>query len=138
MSWDTPVAPGDPSGPYVVDRQAIANYARQFVGSNLGTDSSLGWNPNYPHFGNDCTNFASQALFAGGWPMQDGNGDGVTAWYFHNSTDYALPWTLAEYLCVRPPFISSSWCVVLADSVRPNGGIGCVRSAIARSRSSPS
>lgn len=40
------------------DRNAAAAYARQWAKSN---------NPNYRTFPKDCTNFISQALFAGGW-----------------------------------------------------------------------
>ena len=42
------------------DREAAAAYARKWA---------TGTNPNYPRFDNDCTNFVSQVMLAGGWPM---------------------------------------------------------------------
>jgi hypothetical protein len=39
----------------------------------------------------DCTNFVSQALYFGGWPMTAGDGsDGVTAWYNTSDPDSIL------------------------------------------------
>ncbi|QHC56707.1 bulb-type lectin domain-containing protein [Rathayibacter tanaceti] len=35
----------------------------------------------YKNMPNDCANFVSQALFAGGWPMHSGNEDNENAWF---------------------------------------------------------
>lgn len=55
---------------------AAASYARTWA---LSTNSS------YPRNGNDCTNFASQAVLAGGWTMAGGScgdrTDDVAWWY---------------------------------------------------------
>lgn len=55
------------------DRQAAVSYARRWA---------RGINPAYPetHNGSDCTNFVSQALFAGGWTMV---GEG-TVWDYND------------------------------------------------------
>jgi hypothetical protein len=34
--------------------------------------SSVGYNPEFWDFSNDCTNFVSQAMWAGGWPTSSG------------------------------------------------------------------
>jgi len=75
-----------------IDRSAIVDYAVDHVGV-VNTDLHGGanpWNPDYVSFGNDCQNFVSQALYAGGWPTI---GDQFTYsptyasawWYVHNS-----------------------------------------------------
>jgi Domain of unknown function (DUF4157)/Putative amidase domain len=58
---------------------AAAAYARTWA---------LGTNPSYPRFDNDCTNFVSQSVEAGGWTMVGGScsdrkGDNV--WWYGNS-----------------------------------------------------
>jgi hypothetical protein len=50
---------------YTYDRRAAVAYARKYA---------LSPNPDYHKFDNDCTNFISQCLFEGGWPM-------ITGWY---------------------------------------------------------
>lgn len=61
----------------ILNHQAAANYARQYA---------LIYNPAYYRFNNDCTNFASQAMLAGGWQMVGfGAGFGRTNpdnWYY--------------------------------------------------------
>jgi hypothetical protein len=52
-----------------LNRQAIADYARRYC---------FNYNSAYRADGNDCTNFASQCLYAGGSPM-------ITGWYQSNS-----------------------------------------------------
>jgi hypothetical protein len=42
------------------NRQSVVKYARKWA---------LSTNPEYPRFENDCTSFASQSLYAGGWTM---------------------------------------------------------------------
>lgn len=70
---------------------AAATYARTWA---------TGTNPAYGRFGNDCTNFASQAMEAGGWTMLTGSGycadrtkDSV--WWFTpgGCTYTACPWS---------------------------------------------
>jgi len=65
-----------PLTPGFYDRQAAATYARRYASAP---------NPAFAQItGNDCTNFVSQALLAGGWPMIGGS-----AW---DSTDNGAWW----------------------------------------------
>ena len=69
---------------------AVVNYALNYAGSYLGTDSFIGWNPEYINEGNDCTNFVSQALHAGGWT----NSSAYNQWWYFDDDpgheDYPL------------------------------------------------
>lgn len=71
------------------DRDAAVTYARRWA---------LGRNPAYYDFeklGGDCTNFASQCIYAGARTM---NFTPVTGW-FYRSLDYrAAAWSGVEYL----------------------------------------
>lgn len=71
------------------DRTAAVAYARKWA---------LGRNPAYYNFeklGGDCTNFASQSIFAGAKIM---NYTPVMGWYYRSSYDRAPSWTGVEYL----------------------------------------
>lgn len=65
---------------------AAVAYADRWVGTNIGSTSHEGFNPNYPtNYGaNDCANYVSQCLFAGGIPQDDtwwaNSGDSSAAW----------------------------------------------------------
>jgi hypothetical protein len=97
---------------YDQNRASAIEYA--YLWSQQGSSKR---NPIYPDFGdNDCTNFVSQAMFAGGYP-KIGNGDGCkqestfTEWYVNANLDpsifctgdfreweWATPWSLsADY-----------------------------------------
>ena len=71
------------------DRSAAVTYARRWA---------LGRNPAYYDFqelGGDCTNFASQCIFAGAGVM---NYTPVTGWFYRSASDRAAAWTGVEYL----------------------------------------
>ena len=71
------------------DRDAAVAYARRWA---------LSRNPLYYDFediGGDCTNFASQCLFAGAGVM---NFTPVTGWYYVSANDRTVSWTGVEYL----------------------------------------
>jgi hypothetical protein len=54
-------------------------------------------NPHYLNFeelGGDCTNFISQCLLAGGYPMHGKKGNG---WYYHTAYDRGPAWTAVMY-----------------------------------------
>ena len=71
------------------DRQAAAAYAKKWA---------FGRNPKYYNFdrlGGDCTNFASQCIFAGAGEM---NYTPTFGWYYKDLNDRAPAWTGVEYL----------------------------------------
>ncbi len=73
----------------IYDRQAAVAYARKWA---------MGRNPAYYDFeniGGDCTNFASQCIFAGAGVM---NYTPVMGWYYRSAYDRAAAWSGVEYL----------------------------------------
>lgn len=71
------------------DRAAAVAYARKWA---------MARNPAYYDFeklGGDCTNFASQCLYAGARVM---NFTRDTGWYYRNVNDRAASWSGVEYL----------------------------------------
>ena len=71
------------------NRDAAVNYARKWA---------LGRNPAYYDFekiGGDCTNFASQCIYAGAQAM---NFTPVYGWYYRSSYDRTASWSGVEYL----------------------------------------
>ena len=71
------------------NRIATVDYARKWA---------LGRNPAYYNFqniGGDCTNFASQCIFAGAGVM---NYTPDTGWYYRSLYDRAAAWTGVEFL----------------------------------------
>ena len=71
------------------NRDAAVAYAREWA---------LTRNPEYYNFeniGGDCTNFASQCIFAGAQKM---NFTPVVGWYYRSSYDRTASWTGVEYL----------------------------------------
>lgn len=74
---------------YAYDRSAAAAYARKWA---------LGRNPDYYDFseiGGDCTNFASQCLFAGCGVMNFASPFG---WFYRSANNRTPSWTGVEYL----------------------------------------
>lgn len=71
------------------DRTAAVAYARRWA---------LGRNPAYYDFekiGGDCTNFASQSIYAGARVM---NFTPVMGWYYRSSSDRSASWSGVQYL----------------------------------------
>ena len=71
------------------DRTAAVAYAKRWA---------FGRNPkfyNFNNIGGDCTNFASQCIFAGSGVM---NFTPTFGWYYKNIDDRAPAWTGVEYL----------------------------------------
>lgn len=71
------------------DREAAVAYARQWAFAR---------NPRYYNFdsvGGDCTNFASQCLFAGAGVM---NYAPTVGWFYRSSSERTPSWTGVEYL----------------------------------------
>lgn len=70
-------------------REAALDYAKKWA---------MGRNPRYMDFenlGGDCTNFASQCIYAGSGVM---NYTPVMGWYYNNSSDRSPSWTGVQYL----------------------------------------
>lgn len=63
-----------------------ASYAKQYANS---------YNPDYPVFGEDCTNFVSQCVYDGGMPMLVGDTD--AHWYIYNVNERSPSWAGADY-----------------------------------------
>lgn len=71
------------------NRELATAYARKWA---------LGRNPAFYDFqklGGDCTNFASQCIYAGAGVM---NYTPVTGWYYRSASDRTPSWTSVEYL----------------------------------------
>ena len=71
------------------DREAAVAYARKWAMSR---------NPAYYDFediGGDCTNFASQCIYAGAGQM---NFTPVTGWFYESASNRSAAWTGVEYL----------------------------------------
>ena len=82
----------DPLG---LSRQEAVDYAHQYA-----TDDVNRRNPSYPSFGTNCANYVSQALHAGGIPMDDKN------WFMYTADDYhgPLSWLYSNWFgdtCVK-------------------------------------
>ena len=70
------------------DRGAVVHYAETWA---------AGRNPRFPNFdgmGGDCTNFASQCVFAGCGAM---NYDPVFGWYCSSLSDRSASWSSVEF-----------------------------------------
>jgi hypothetical protein len=93
-----PLGPQSMTGS-VVDRSAIVVYARQYVGDIINYTSSAGYNSYYRVFRrNDCQNFVSQALRAGGWGDDE---VGANTWYYDVEADGQTFWSLTWPLVGR-------------------------------------
>lgn len=68
------------------NRSAIVAYAKKYA---------LQRNPNYKSMPDDCTNFVSQSLVAGGWKQIYGAQDDERAWFGNNIFE-TLTWTKAQ------------------------------------------
>ena len=91
----------------VYNRQAAVNYANAYATKR---------NPNFPSVGNDCTNFVSQVISAGGYPQKGGSSSNDdTQWWLHKGL-LGFSW-------------SNSWALVLDNLVFlqnqwPGGSVG--------------
>jgi len=73
----------------IYNRENVVNYAKIWAYKR---------NPKYLNFdnlGGDCTNFASQCIYAGCNTM---NYTPITGWYYNTSSDRTASWTGVEYL----------------------------------------
>lgn len=97
----------------IYNREAAVAYARNWAMSR---------NPAYYNFekiGGDCTNFASQSIYAGAGIM---NYTPVTGWYYRSSYDRSAAWSSVEYLykfLVNNRGVGPYARVVSRDEVQP-------------------
>lgn len=95
------------------DRNAAVAYANKWA---------LGRNPAYYDFqklGGDCTNFASQCIYAGADVM---NYTPATGWYYNSADSRAAAWTGVEFLygfLVRNRSVGPYAHVVPSEEVQP-------------------
>lgn len=73
----------------VYNRKAATAYARRWA---LDRNSTY---YDFENIGGDCTNFASQCIFAGSSVM---NYTPTTGWYYRSINDRAASWSSVEYL----------------------------------------
>ena len=92
------------------DRAAAVRYAHIWA---------YGRNPRYYDYesiGGDCTNFASQCIYAGAGVMND---TPTFGWYYINANDKAPAWTGVEYLynflTRRTPSVAAVWRSLCAE-----------------------
>jgi hypothetical protein len=88
--------------PYVYyDRNAAAAYARRYA---------LNYNTSYKSFTNDCTNFISQALYAGGWTYtgSEFSRTSNTTWYY-GSLSQSYTWAGAHNHYLFHANMDRSW-----------------------------
>ncbi len=71
------------------NRQSAVNYARKWA---LSRNKAF---YDFENIGGDCTNFASQCIFAGARVM---NYTPNTGWYYRSASDRAAAWSGVEYL----------------------------------------
>jgi hypothetical protein len=76
------------------DRAKVVAYAIAHSGEN-----GHAYNSAYKNMkGSDCTNFVSQALEYGGWPMTPRyNGDPTREWWYEGSSDFTSSWSAAQH-----------------------------------------
>lgn len=73
--------------PFTYDRLEAVRYAERWWNS---------YNPQYPIFADDCTNYVSQCLHAGGAPMR-GYPNRSEGWWFRNN-NWSYSWSVAHSL----------------------------------------
>lgn len=85
--------------PYSLDYYKMAEYARYWSDTSSGNR----YNSSYKRFDNNCTNFLSQALFAGGWRQINGsygnrNDTGIWDYDLDYYWNPSYTWTASSYL----------------------------------------
>jgi len=75
----------DERNPFFYDRQKAVQYAETWWNS---------FNPKYRKFKDDCTNFISQCIYAGGFPMKY-TGKRNSGWWYKNG-NWSYSWSVAH------------------------------------------
>lgn len=84
--FSAPTAPSFATGLSSTGKQKVVDYALKYWDN---------YNPSYRSFTNDCTNFISQAMRAGGWAMDSGWYRSNSNWWY-NSANQTFSWAGAE------------------------------------------
>ena len=95
-----------------------------YAATSYALKYALSPNPNYIYFSNDCTNFVSQIMRAGGWKdtiTKQSTQD--TSWFYINRTSYAQTWSTAHGLRNR---LNNGYEKGAEKLTRSIGGIGGV------------
>jgi hypothetical protein len=89
------------SSPYV-NHSKLLQYVHAHAASDRFNEAE------YVTYDNDCTNFMSQALFAGGWQKELGDPQSDTSWYYgYYYSEYGAPY-------YRGMYVSKSWAMAQA------------------------
>jgi hypothetical protein len=77
----------------------LASYSRDRASAYAATYGQSGGMDGYRDFGNNCTNFISRCLYAGGWPHKSGYYKSTDGWWYHGiwPTYAAYPWHNCHY-----------------------------------------
>lgn len=111
---------GDISAQATYSRESAAAYALKYGNASDGSGSGK---TGYHDFGNNCTNFISQCLKAGGWPQKSGYYKSTDGWWYNGMwpTYAAYPWHNSHYWywfttnTKRGSLISSIWDLWFGD-----------------------
>ncbi|MEG2273063.1 MAG: amidase domain-containing protein [Acinetobacter sp.] len=88
----TTMADGPRKSPW--NHNASLSYALQWAGAAR--------NPSYRTFDNDCTNYASQTLRAGGWKdTTTSTSTQMHSWFYKSASNYGQTWSVANSLRAR-------------------------------------
>ncbi len=98
-----------PSAVCAYNATYATTYANKYCGKDLNINDARGYmcgnsqnyNGNYTNYGeNDCANFVSQALVAGGRSTTSTNGDrkSESSWYYNGYFSSSYSWSVASYL----------------------------------------
>jgi hypothetical protein len=89
-------APLAPTSPDMVVGDGGGSYTNTSAEATYAKNWAYSYNGSYVHFSNDCTNFVSQALRAGGWtfvyPTYGRNATDSSQWFYIND-GAAAPWS---------------------------------------------
>ncbi len=98
--------------PFYYDRQKAVQYAETWWNA---------YNPRFPKFNDDCTNYISQCLFSGGFPAVHSKQRNKGWWY--KSGSYSYSWAVAHALAMflttsnRTKVVTSAESLTLGDII---------------------
>lgn len=90
---------GDEEAPYTLNEGMEADYRYVYNRLEAVRYADLWWNdynPRFRQFEDDCTNFISQCLYAGGIPMEFSPSRSKGWWYRGGENGWSFSWTVAN------------------------------------------